>query len=82
MKKRSTGFFSVGRVLLSEKRQTVAGSVICVRTHTRARVGSVLSLSLVLSEKTLFSFSFFLYIFLSSFSFFCKSIILFFLSLS
>ena len=78
------GFF-LGRrsfSLLSKKRQTVAGCLVYVYTRTRARWLRSFSFGLFLSEKTLFSFSFFLYIFLSSFSFFCKSIILFLLSLS
>ena len=66
MKKRSTAF--LGRVLsllLSEKRQTVAGSVY-VYVHTRARVGSVLSLSVFSYPKKLFFLfhSFFIYFFL------------------
>ena len=73
---------SVGLFLLSKKRQTVAGCPVYVYVHTRARWLRSFSFGLFLSEKTLFSFSFFLYIFLSSFSFFCKSIILFLLSLS
>lgn len=83
---RSVVFFSVVgwvlSLLLSKKRQTVAGCPVYVYVHTRARWLRSFSFGLFLSEKTLFSFSFFLYIFLSSFSFFCKSIILFFLSLS
>lgn len=63
--KNSQRLFSVGRVLLSEKRQTVAGSVY-VYTYTRARVGSVLSLSVFSYPKKLFFLfhSFFIYFFL------------------
>ena len=72
MKKPSTGFFSVvGRSLSYLKSGKRSRAVLSMYTHVRARWLRSFSFGLFLSEKTLFSFSFF-----------CKSIILFLLSLS